>query len=112
MIQLIQAAVQERRDATSRLLERYLSLEQPFLLRSQLWDEFQALCEELGVRLVDMSTRETIGQLIVERQLRFIHEDLSANVDVQLFHRERREAGLFTFFENNSSIQLALRWDF
>ncbi len=46
MIQLIQAAIKERHDATSRLLERYLSLGRPFLLRSELWDEFRAMSEE------------------------------------------------------------------
>ena len=46
MIQLIQAAIEERRDATARLLERYRALQRPFLLRSDLWDEFQALGAE------------------------------------------------------------------
>ena len=49
------------RDAAYRLLRRYLGMGKPFLLRSELWDEFVAFCEAEGERaLLDSPLAEVI----------------------------------------------------
>ena len=53
MIELLKTAIAERPASFSRLLERYMREDRPFLVRSELWDEFQSLAEEEGDGLTD-----------------------------------------------------------
>lgn len=62
--------------------------------------------------IVDVKTAETILQGILERQLRYIHDDLKATVDVQWFFLNRGEESIFAFFPNNSSLTVGLRYEF
>ncbi len=53
MIELLQSAIEEQPDDIRRLLERYMREDRPFLVRSELWDDFQALAAESGDGLSD-----------------------------------------------------------
>ncbi len=53
--------LKEHREETYLLLRRYLALDKPFLMRSDLWDEFQAFCgEESGAALCDTRLAKAI----------------------------------------------------
>lgn len=66
--------------------------------------------EVRGIR--DIETGETIGEVIAERQLRFLHENLKATLQLQAFDPPGTGESFFDFFPNNSSLALAVRWDF
>ena len=66
--------------------------------------------EVRGIR--DFDTGETIGEVIVQRQLRFLHENVKGSLQLQLFDPPGTGESFFDFFPNNSSLALVLRWDF
>ncbi len=62
--------------------------------------------------LVDLEEDERIYELIVEGQLRAIHEDLTAFVSAQVFHQPSNRRTLLALFPNNTSVSAGLRWEF
>ncbi|WP_455208433.1 sucrose synthase [Kaarinaea lacus] len=48
MLELISEIIRQYREQVYLLLRSYFSLERPFLLRSDLWDVFEAHCQQLG----------------------------------------------------------------
>ena len=46
MLELLPGIINDNREQVFLLLRRYLSLKKPFLLRSELWDEFDNFCRE------------------------------------------------------------------
>lgn len=46
MIEALKKYIEDHRDIAYIVLRRYLSMERPFLLRSDLWDAFKSFCEE------------------------------------------------------------------
>ena len=64
-----------------------------------------------GRSIYDFDTSETIVELIYERQLRAIHEDLKFSAQWQRFDPPGTGESLFDFFPNNSSLAIGLRWD-
>jgi sucrose synthase len=46
MLDVLQSSIRQQRDAVASLFQRYLSLGRPNLLRTELWDEFQRMCDE------------------------------------------------------------------
>ncbi len=62
--------------------------------------------------LVDLDEDERIYELIAERTLRSIDEDLTAFVSAQVFHQPDNGRTLFDLFPNNTSVSIGLRWDF
>ena len=77
-----------------------------------LWDANDFARTSLEVRgLFDLDDHENIAELVLERQLRGLHEDLKLRVRAQVFDRGAAGQTLFGFFPNNSSLSVALRWD-
>ncbi|MEZ5363083.1 MAG: sucrose synthase [Bryobacterales bacterium] len=64
MIKLLETAIDEQRESVSRLVERYMRSERPFLVRSELWDEFRELAEAEGDGLGDSK----LGRLLYNAQ--------------------------------------------
>ncbi|MCB9385298.1 MAG: sucrose synthase [Bryobacterales bacterium] len=64
MIKLLETAIDERRESVSRLVERYMRKERPFLVRSELWDEFRELAQAEGDGLADSK----LGRLLYNAQ--------------------------------------------
>jgi len=68
MLEVLKAGIREQRDAASALFQRYLGFGRPYLLRSELWDEFQRFCGEdagsglraSGLARVIHSTQEAV----------------------------------------------------
>ena len=68
MLEVLKASIREQRDAASALFQRYLGFGRPYLLRSELWDEFQRFCGEdagsglraSGLARVIHSTQEAV----------------------------------------------------
>jgi len=48
MLELLIDIIKQHRDQVYSLLRAYFSLDRPFLLRSDLWDVFEAHCEQVG----------------------------------------------------------------
>lgn len=46
MLEILPEVIADNREQVYLLLRRYLSLKKPFLLRSELWDEFENFCQE------------------------------------------------------------------
>ncbi len=62
MIETIDELLRERRESLFMLLHRYLGLGRPFLLYSDLWDEFRTFCEsEEGRPMCDSGLARIIG---------------------------------------------------
>ncbi|MCZ6689794.1 MAG: hypothetical protein O7H41_09340 [Planctomycetota bacterium] len=78
-----------------------------------LWEANDFSRTSLELRgLVDVETAEFVAEAILERQLRFVHEDLKVRLGVQYFEPDRSEPGFFAFFPNNTNVSVALRYDF
>ncbi|GAB4360782.1 MAG: sucrose synthase [Gammaproteobacteria bacterium] len=61
MIETLDEFLIEHRDKLYLVLRHYLSLERPFLLRSDLWDEFVRFCEQEGLESL---LRTPLGETI------------------------------------------------
>jgi len=67
----------------------------------------------LEVRILyDLDNGETIGDLIAERQLGFIDDNLKLGAQLQLFAPASRSESFLGFLPNNSLLAASLRWDF
>jgi sucrose synthase len=68
MLDVLKSSIREQREAASALFQRYLGFGRPYLLHSELWDEFQQLCREdagsglraSGLARVIHSTQESV----------------------------------------------------
>lgn len=49
MFELLEEIIRQYREQVYLLLRHFIALERPFLLRSDLWDEFQTFCQETEV---------------------------------------------------------------
>ena len=68
--------------------------------------------QSLEVRgLFDLDVDETILELIYERQVRSIHEDLKLTIGVQIFEAARPGKSFFSLLADPSSLSVGLRWD-
>ncbi len=78
-----------------------------------LWEANDFARSSVELRgIFDFDSSEVIAELVAERQLRFIHEDLKLRIQAQVFDPPETGRSLFDFFPNNSSIAVALRWEF
>lgn len=67
----------------------------------------------LEVRILyDLNNGETIGDLIAERQLGFIDDNLKLGAQLQLFAPASRSESFLGFLPTNSLLAASLRWDF
>ena len=62
--------------------------------------------------IYDFDTDEIIAEILFERQLRALHEDLKLRLQFQFFDPPGTGESFLDFFPNNTSIAAALRWDF
>ena len=78
-----------------------------------LWEANDFARTSVEVRgFYDFENDEVVVEGIYERQLRGWHEDLKLSVQAQYFDPPETGESLFDFFPNNSSLSVALRWDF
>jgi hypothetical protein len=61
---------------------------------------------------VDVETGESVGEISAQRQLRFLHDDLSFEVSAQIFRPDRGEPGFLALFPNNSHLRTRLQLSF
>lgn len=61
---------------------------------------------------VDMENGESVGEISAQRQLRFLHDDLSFEVSAQVFRPHRDEPGFLALFPNNSHLRTRLQLSF
>lgn len=96
------------KDPTSRL--------RPFrndLILRLFWEANDFSRTSVEIRGIgDFDTGEVIAEVIAQRQLRFIHENLKASIQLQAFDPPGTGESFFDFFPNNTSLALGLRWDF
>jgi hypothetical protein len=82
------------------------------LVARAFWQSNDFARSSLEVRgIYDVDSYETIFELIYERQLRAIHEDVKLSIQWQTFDPPGTGESLFDFFPNNSSVAVGLRWD-
>ena len=78
-----------------------------------LWDVNDFARSSLEIRvLYDLDHDEIIGELIAERQLRFIDDNLKLTLQLQLFDPADPSQSFFGTFPNNGSFAVSLRWEF
>ena len=65
MLELLTGIISQNREQVYLLLRHYLSLQRPFLLRSDLWDEFERFCREHDAQ--DLS-RSAFRKMITKTQ--------------------------------------------
>ena len=100
-----------REDGAKDLAGRLRPFRNDLVVRA-LWDANDFARTSIELRgLFDLDDHENIGEFVLERQLRGIHEDLKLRVRAQVFDRGAPGRTLFGFFPNNSSLSIALRWD-
>lgn len=62
--------------------------------------------------IVDIETYEAVGEAILGRQLRFLHDDLNLELHVQWVMPEEDGEGFFAFFPNNSNVRARFGFNF
>jgi hypothetical protein len=68
------------------------------------WDAKDFARSSIELRgVVDVKNTELIGQVVIGRQLRFLHDDLSFEIAGQYVRPARDEDTFFSFFPNNNS---------
>lgn len=83
------------------------------LIGRAFWEANDFARQSLELRgLVDLEVDEQIVELVYERQLRSIHEDLQLIVTGQLFETADPGRSPFAIYPDNSSLAVGLRFDF
>lgn len=70
LTELLSELLRERRETIYLLMRRYLALDKPFLLRSDLWDEFRLFCQEQDATDLEASPLGRILRLSQEAAVR------------------------------------------
>ena len=101
-----------REDGADDAPSRLRPFQNDFVLRF-LWEAHDFARTSLEARgIYDFEHGEKILELIFERQLRSIDEDLKLITQLQVFDESGPGESLFGFFPNNSAIAVGVRWDF
>lgn len=67
----------------------------------------------IDARLItDVKNGDTIGELVIGRQLRFVHRDLRLRLSGRLISAGDDPASLFSYLPNNSNVTARLQFDF
>lgn len=83
------------------------------LILRGFWEANDFARQSLELRgLFDLDVEESIIEVLYERQLRSIHPDLQFEFEYRYFDVAPQGESFYSLFPNNSSIAVALRWDF
>ena len=62
--------------------------------------------------IVDVSNAELIGEAVLKRQLRFIHDDLRLELSGQRVRPDEDDGELLSRFPDPSRVDVRLQWDY